>query len=83
MATDLKACESCGMPMGEAKDHGGGDVGNPYCVHCTDEAGKLKSRVEIREGMINLYMSRMGKPREEAEKFVDEQMNKLPAWKDQ
>ena len=81
MATDLKACESCGMPMPEAKDHGGGDVGNPYCVHCTHETGKLKSRAEIREGMINLYMSRMGKPREEAEKFVDQQMKKFPAWK--
>ena len=82
MATDLQACESCGMRMGEAKHHGGGDVGNPCCVYCTDETGKLKSRAEIREGMINLYMSRMGKPREEAEKFVDQQMKKLPAWRE-
>ena len=81
MATNVKTCESCGMPMSKAKEHGGGEVSNPYCVHCTDETGKLKSRKVIREGMINLYMSRMGKPREEAEKFVDEQMKKLPAWK--
>lgn len=82
MADEVKACESSGTPMPEAKDHGGGDVNNPFCVYCTDEAGKLKSRAEIREGMINLYTSRMGKPREEAEKFVDEQMNKLPAWRE-
>jgi hypothetical protein len=83
MATNVKTCESCGMLMPKAKDHGGGEVGNPYCVHCTDETGKLKSRAEIREGMINLYMSRMGKPREEAEKFADQQMKKLPAWTDE
>ena len=81
MATDPKTCQSCGMPMPQAKDHGGGEVGNPYCVHCTDQTGKLKSRAEIREGMINLCMSRMGKPRDEAESFVDRQMKKLPAWK--
>jgi hypothetical protein len=81
MVADVKACESCGMSMPQAKDHGGGDAGNPYCVHCTDQTGKLKSRSEIREGMINLYMSRTGKPREEAERFVDEQMKGLPAWK--
>ena len=83
MVTDVKACESCGMSMPEAKEHGGGDVSNPYCLYCTDETGKLKSRVETRERMINLYMSRMGKPTEEAEKFVEEQMKKLPAGKDQ
>jgi len=81
MATDPRTCQSCGMLMLQAKDHGGGEVDNPYCVHCTDQTGKLKDRAEIREGLINLYMSRTGKPRQEAERFVDEQMKKLPAWK--
>ena len=81
MAANVKTCESCGMGMPQEKDHGGGDAGNPFCVHCTGQTGKLKSRAEIREGMINLYMSRMGKPREEAVRFVDEHMKKLPAWK--
>ena len=80
MVADVKACRSCGMAMPQAKDHGGGDASNPYCVHCTDQTGKLKDRAEIREGMINLYMSRSGTPREEAERFVDEEMKKLPAW---
>jgi hypothetical protein len=81
MMNDISPCDSCGMPMREAKDHGGGDWSNPYCVHCTDETGKLKSREQVREGMTRLYMRRMGKPREEAQKFVDQQMKKLPAWK--
>ena len=82
MANEVKACESCGMPMKEAKDHGSGDTSNPCCVYCTDEVGKLKSRQEVREGMINFYISQMGKTKEEAEGFVDEQMKNLPAWKD-
>ena len=82
MADEVKVCQSCGMPMKVAKDHGGKDTNNPYCVYCTDEAGKLKSRQEVREGMIRFYMSQMAKSREEAEKSVDEHMKNLPAWKD-
>lgn len=81
MINEVRPCDSCGMPMREAEDHGGGDWDNPYCVHCTDETGKLKSRQQVREGMVRLYMSRMGKPKEEAAEFVDRQMKKLPAWK--
>jgi hypothetical protein len=81
MVTEVRSCESCGMPMPDAKYHGAGDVNNRYCVYCTDEEGKLKSRQEVREGMIHLYMAQMGKSREEGERFVDEQMRKLPAWR--
>jgi len=73
-------CQSCGMPMETPADHGGGNTANPYCVHCTDAAGNLKPREEVREGMINYYMQTMGKSREEAETVVDEHMAKQPAW---
>jgi hypothetical protein len=77
----VKKCESCGMPMEEASQHGGGDINNLYCVHCTTPTGKLKSRSEVREGMIQFYMDAMKKSREEAEKVVDEVMSKAPAWR--
>jgi len=77
----MLTCESCGMPMEKPGDFGGGDTKNRYCVHCTTPEGKLKSRTEVREGMINFYVTVMKKPREEAEKFVDESMSKMPAWK--
>jgi hypothetical protein len=78
----VEPCDSCGMPMREIEEHGGGDWNNPHCVHCTNRTGKLKSRQEVRESLIELYMSRMELPREEIEKMVDKQMKKLPAWKD-
>ena len=62
-------CESCGMPTKEK-----------YCKYCTDEHGNLKSREDVREGMINLYIRLKNLPREDAEKFVDEYMKKMPAW---
>jgi len=82
MAKEEKVCESCGMPMKKTEEHGGGDINNIYCVYCTDKTGKLKSRQEVKEGMIQFYMSQMGKTKKEAEEFVDKQMKKFPAWKD-
>lgn len=73
-------CQSCGLPMMIDSDHGGGRADNQYCKYCTDAAGNLKPRVEIREGMINLYMQSFGKTREEAEKEVDLRMAQMPAW---
>ncbi len=61
-------------------DRGGGRPDNPYCAHCTDPTGKLKSREEVREGMIAFYMQSMGKSREEAEREVDVHMAIMPAW---
>jgi len=78
--SEPKICESCGMPMEDASQHGGGNIKNPYCVYCTTPDGKLKSRREVREGMVAFYMSQ-GKTRKEAEKFVDEHMAKMPVWK--
>ena len=82
MAKEEKVCESCSMPMKKAEEHDSGDIKNPYCVYCTDKTGKLKSRQEVREGMIQFYMSQMGKTKKEAGKFVDKQRKKFPAWKE-
>ena len=79
---EKNTCKSCGMPMTDTSQHGGGDVNNPYCVYCTDDTGKLKSREDVREGMIVFFMKSENRSREEAEKFVDEHMRKMPAWKE-
>ena len=75
-------CESCGMPMEKAEDYGAADLNNKYCKHCTDENGNLKSREDIREGWVNFVMKSENISREQAENKVDEQMTKMPAWKE-
>jgi lactoylglutathione lyase len=75
-------CEACGMPIKNEKMRGGGIADNPYCVFCCDDKGELKSRIEVREGMVRHYINNRGKSRTESEKAVDELMKWLPAWKD-
>lgn len=75
-------CESCGMPMTKPEEYGGGREDNKYCVYCTDDEGNLKSREDVREGMVQFFMKSTGKSKEEAEKEVDERMKQMPAWKD-
>lgn len=70
-------CESCGLPMDHPEDYGGQIPGNKYCKYCTDSEGKLKTREEVRNGMINLMKS---KGEKDAEKLVDKYMKKMPAW---
>lgn len=81
MSMKRKFCESCGMPMDKAETHGAGNKDNPYCIYCCDGNGKLKSKRDVREGMIKLFMNEMNKNREEAERTVDKTMEKMMAWK--
>ncbi len=76
-----KVCGSCGMPMEKKEDFGAQNEENSYCAHCTDEKGVLKNREDVRAGMIAFYMKMNNSGRDEAERFVDEHMAKMPAWK--
>ncbi|OGM01810.1 hypothetical protein A3K72_03340 [Candidatus Woesearchaeota archaeon RBG_13_36_6] len=69
------------MPMKDKAMHGGNDLKNLYCIYCTTKDGRLKSREEVRQGWINAVMGMRNIPRKQAEKEVDEQMKKMPAWK--
>ena len=73
-------CQACGMPMAQPSQHGNADIHNPYCIYCTDTAGNLKPRNEIREGMIHYVMKSENCQRPQAEGTVDRQMAELPAW---
>jgi hypothetical protein len=69
------------MPMKEAKQHGAADPKNPNCIYCTDERGRLKTREQVRNGMVNFFMKAKKLDEESAAKFVDGYMKKMPAWK--
>lgn len=74
-------CQSCGMPMVRLEDHGGGRLDVHYCKYCTDAQGELKPREQVRQGMIDLMVTARRKSIEDAEKFVDNFMKKMPAWR--
>jgi hypothetical protein len=76
-----KFCEACGMPLTEPKEFGQGWPDNPYCVYCTDDAGKLKTYEEVLIGYANYLMNEKGVTLEEGKKTAAEAMALLPAWK--
>jgi hypothetical protein len=75
-----KFCQSCGMPMRNQQDFGGGLLDNQYCVHCTDAEGKLKPYEVVLENMKNFAIRSMGVSEAEAFKMAQEGMAKQPAW---
>lgn len=82
MITGGLACDSCGRPMGSAKDHGGGDAQNPYCRHCTDRGGALLPYASVLTYLVeNEYMARNGMARAQAEAAARSALSRMPAWK--
>ena len=75
-----RAWESWRMPMRSTAEFGGGDIGNKYCVKCTDESGRLKSYDEVLASMSDFVIRTMGVSAQEAYKMAKENMAKMPAW---
>ncbi len=78
--SDQKSCESCGMPLRNKEDFGGGRLDNKYCIHCTNSEGNLKPYEVVLENMKNFAIRNMGISETEALKMAEEGMSKLPAW---
>ena len=78
--SEEKFCQSCGMPMRNQEDFGGGQLDNTYCVHCTDAEGNLKPYEVVLQNMKNFAVRSMGVSEGEALKMAQEGMAKQPAW---
>ncbi len=76
-----KSCESCGMPMRNQEDFGGGRLDNQYCAYCTGADGNLKPYEVVLENMKNFAVRTMGVSETEALKMAQEGMAKQPAWR--
>ena len=80
VSPSAKTCMSCGMPMTEPEDFGGGNPENLYCVHCSNADGSLKSYDEVLAGMVNFMITFQNMDQKAAEKAAREHMAKMPAW---
>ena len=78
--SEQKSCSSCGMPMRNDQDFGGGRLDNEYCVHCTDVEGNLKPYETVLANLQAFAIRNMGVSETEALKMAQEGMSKLPAW---
>lgn len=77
---EQKTCGSCGMPLKEKSDFGGGKTDNKYCVYCCDKDGNLFPYETVLENMSNFIMKTTGITKEMALLTAKENMSKMPAW---
>ena len=73
-----KFCHSCCAPL-DSPDFKG--PSENYCKYCTDEAGKLKSREEIKQGVAQWFKS--WQPNIDDAKAMtraDLYLRAMPAW---
>jgi uncharacterized glyoxalase superfamily protein PhnB len=71
----MESCQSCGMPMAEAKP------GQMYCGYCANEKGELHPYESVFEGTVTGYfMAMQGMDRGAAEVAAKEHLSKMPAW---
>lgn len=78
----MKICIACGMPLNSPEDYSQGDINSQFCLHCTDQNGKIKSCQEIFQGGINFFINAIGASTQETERLVRKNMNSLPYWQD-
>ncbi len=78
-------CQSCGMPLGKAEDHGtkkDGSISEEYCFHClqagrfVDEGISLHDKIEknVKFGV------QMGMPEDMARHMCETILPKLKRW---
>jgi hypothetical protein len=68
--------------MSSKKEHGGGNVDNPYCSVCTDADGRLLPYEQAHERMTTeRFMKLQGMPRKGAEEHAARALKAMPAWK--
>ncbi|MCD6494666.1 hypothetical protein J7K60_01290 [Candidatus Bipolaricaulota bacterium] len=73
-----KYCHSCTMPLDSPDAKGPSEI---YCKHCTDEAGNLKPRDEIKQGIAWWLKSWQEEITEEqAQERAEHFMQAMPAW---
>lgn len=68
--------------MGSNEEHGAQNPDNLYCIRCTDMKGKLLPFEKKFEDMVAMAMTTRWMNKEQAEKYVLDQMGQMPAWKD-
>ena len=88
MEDNVKICQSCGMPIDKDPNKGGtnsdGSKNDKYCSFCfqngkfTDEGISLKEKIEKN---IQIAVSRLNIPENEARKMAESLLPNLERWK--
>ena len=76
----MKFCHSCAAPLDNPEFKGAAEN---YCKYCTDEAGSLKDKEQIKEGIVQWFKGwQPDLDDETAHKRAESYMKSMPAWAD-
>ena len=75
-----KTCISCGMPIRLDGESANGDSNRPYCHHCSNVDGTMKSYDDVHAGMTQFMINTQGLDDGAASELATEMMRELPAW---
>ncbi|HWP31744.1 MAG TPA: zinc ribbon domain-containing protein [Fimbriimonadales bacterium] len=71
-------CYSCAAPLNDPNMRGNSDI---YCRWCSDEAGNLRSREEVRAGVAHWFSRwQPDLSPEQAQARADHYLRSMPAW---
>ncbi len=76
-----KNCISCGMPIRKPAEAAIGDDQKPYCYHCAQPDGSMKSYSEVLVGMTAFIVQTQGLDESVAQGLAGEMLEKQPAWR--
>ena len=77
-----KNCISCGMPIRQPAEAAMHDSQKPYCCHCAQPDGSMKSYAEVLIGMTAFIVQTQGLDENVAKRLAGEMLEKQPAWQD-
>jgi Putative zinc ribbon domain len=86
MDTDIKICQSCGMPMEEPEDFGvnaDGSESREYCQYCWQD-GKFTADVDLPEFIemqVKIAVEKMGMDEAEARAIAETTLPELNRWR--
>ena len=76
------ACQSCGRPMTDTRDHAGARADAAYCHRCGDRNGALLPYETVLARLVDeAFVGRNGMERGAAETAARNALSRQPAWR--
>ena len=88
LENNVKICQSCGMPLDKDSNKGGtnsdGNKSDKYCSFCFQNGKFIDEGITLKEKMeknIQIAVSRLNIPENEARKMAESLLPNLERWK--
>jgi hypothetical protein len=88
MESQIKICQSCGLPLDKDPNNGGTNIdksrSDKYCSFCYKDGTFLDSGITLREKIeknVQIAVTKMGIPESKAQQMAESIIPHLERWK--